>query len=717
LKLKVLNFDSIDLTCGYMQQKRFSTQALALALNQHTLAVSTKFAIIVAVVVAFYLQDLNLVFSNAISDEATYHILAIPFLFGYLLYRKRKMVSATLKRDNPNISSALAKNFTLIVGVMLYATAILAYWFGSYTFTPIEYHMLTLPVLTAGLILILFNGQTLKQLIFPIAFLFFLTPPPTEILYSVGTTLSDLSAHASNAIANAFGIASTITAQYGSPIISITRADQTIMNFSIDVACSGVYSLIGFVIFAVFISYISRGKLWSKPIILLLGIPLIIALNIIRISTILAIGNAYGDQLALQVFHAFGATVLMFIGTLILLVTTEKFIKKPKPQQPCPTCTPTLTQEFCSTCGKIGKLPKTKLTRADMAKIVSIGVVIALLLSIQAPVFALTEGPAQILIQTPSGLQPNTQSLPLPQIAGYNLSYVYRDTSFEKLSGEDASLVYAYGSTEPNKPTIWVAVELAQTIGPLHRWETCLINYPISQGLQPKVTQLDLTDIQTQANPPIVGRYFAFQYRSTNQTQVVLYWYETASFNVNNQTQQKQVKLSLVIYPKSTDDVAQSEALLLPIAKAINDYWEPIKTWTTIALTISQNGLALSAVSTALLVALLLYRFFLNFKEKTSLLTLFNKLPTQKQQLIKAVAHAKKGGNPTLEGIANELNKLANTQVNKGLLRDELEDAEKFGLVQKVLVNRDDKPAFAWRSLLPERSFLKTLPLISRVFK
>ena len=71
--------------------------------------------------------------------------------------------------------------------------------------------MLTLPVLVAGLTLILFNGQTLRQLAFPIAFLFFLTPPPTEILYSVGSTLSDLSAHASNALVNAFGMASAIS--------------------------------------------------------------------------------------------------------------------------------------------------------------------------------------------------------------------------------------------------------------------------------------------------------------------------------------------------------------------------------------------------------------------------------------------------------------------------------------------------------------------------
>ncbi len=85
-------------------------------------------------------------------------------------------------------SSIFAKNFAVIVGILLCAIAVLAYWFGSYTFTPLEYHMLTLPILASGLILILFGSQTLKQLAFPIVFLFFLTPPPTEILYSVGST-------------------------------------------------------------------------------------------------------------------------------------------------------------------------------------------------------------------------------------------------------------------------------------------------------------------------------------------------------------------------------------------------------------------------------------------------------------------------------------------------------------------------------------------------
>jgi hypothetical protein len=120
--------------------------------------------------------------------------------------------------------------------------------------------------------------------------------------------------------------------------------------------------------------------------------------------------------------------------------------------------------------------------------------------------------------------------------------------------------------------------------------------------------------------------------------------------NVNNQTQQRHVKTSLVTYPRSTSEVTQSEILLLPIAKQINDYWKPIKTWTTIALASSQNGLVLSAASIALLFALLVYRAFLTFQERASLLTLYNKLPTQKQQLINAVANAKKQGNPTIEG-------------------------------------------------------------------
>ncbi|MFA5365995.1 MAG: exosortase/archaeosortase family protein, partial [Candidatus Bathyarchaeia archaeon] len=282
--------------------------------NKNILAVAARFSTVAIAIFALYSQDLTMVFNDALHSEASFHILAVPFIFAYLLYRKRKMVSASIPLSSTE-KKFFQKNFATIAGIILCATAFLAYWFGSYTFTPLEYHMITLPIFTAGLILILFNPQTLRQLFFPIAFLIFLTPPPVEILYTVGSALSDLSAVASNGLASILGLHSTLASNYGSPIITLIRPDQTVMNFSIDVACSGIYSLIGFVIFAVFIAYITRGKKRNKFAILLMGIPLIIALNIIRITTILVIGYYYGDEIALQIFHTVGATVLMFIGT------------------------------------------------------------------------------------------------------------------------------------------------------------------------------------------------------------------------------------------------------------------------------------------------------------------------------------------------------------------------------------------------------------------
>ncbi|MCW4044840.1 MAG: archaeosortase/exosortase family protein, partial [Candidatus Bathyarchaeota archaeon] len=577
----------------------------------------------------------------------------------------------------------------------------LVYWYGSYTFTPLEFHMATLPVLAAGLTLIFFNAQTLKHLAFPIAFLFFLVPPPSEFLYHAGSTLAGISAEAANALVNVFGITSAISFDYGSPIITLTRPDQTAMQFSVDVACSGVYSLIGFTIFAVFIAYITRGRLRNKLAILILGIPLIVALNIIRLTVILAIGYHYGDQLALQVFHAVGATVLMFIGTFILLAVTEKAFKKPNPPEPCQNCNPhklEATEEFCSHCGKLYAYPKIRLQKSDIAKIASVAILITVLLSIQAPVFALTEGPAQVLIQTPTGTQVNTQKLPLPQIAGYNLSFIYRDTNFEEKASQDASLAYAYKASDNSKHTVWVAVEIAGSTGKLHRWETCLINYPLSRGLQPRVTQLDLSDIHIQENPPLIARYFAFRYNRTNQTQVVLYWYETADFNVNGTSQHKRVKISLIAYPEPDGNISNCRSEMLPVAAAINNYWQPIKTWTSIALLISQNGLALSAAAIVILISLLFFRLFFRLREKSALLTLYGKMPEGMQRIVDAVAQTQRRGANTLRGIADELQLQMKTVKLESWLVQRLNETEKIGLIEKAIASKNDEPAVTWKS-------------------
>jgi DNA-binding HxlR family transcriptional regulator len=165
--------------------------------------------------------------------------------------------------------------------------------------------------------------------------------------------------------------------------------------------------------------------------------------------------------------------------------------------------------------------------------------------------------------------------------------------------------------------------------------------------------------------------------------------------------------MSLVTYPKSPQDVTQSEALLLPIAEAINNYWQPIKTWTTIALTISQNGLTLSIATTALLITLLIYRLFQNQQEKTSLLRLYTKLPTQTQQLINAIQNAQ--NNPTKNQITQELQKLTNQPTDQTWLDQKLQEMENAGLIAKKIANKNDIPSIAWKSQIQKTNPLQNI--------
>ena len=244
-------------------------------------------------------------------------------------------------------------------------------------------------------------------------------------------------------------------------------------------------------------------------------------------------------------------------------------------------------------------------------------------------------------------------------------------------------------------------MQIAASVSSEHRWETCLENFPISQGEPSSINQLDLRDVQLQANPPITARYFAFQYKNTNQTQVVLYWYETATFTTNTTAQTKSVMMSLVQYPTENQKVSQVEANLLPVAQEVNSYWQPIRTWTTIALALSQNGLALSKAAIVMLISFLIFGMFLNYQDKASLLKLYRKLPTETQTLIGAITNAQRQKNSTTQGVADELSKLTKPLPHQVWIDRKLSEFENVGLIKKTIVNKKDVPTIQWKNQVP----------------
>ena len=668
-----------------------------------TIALSVKGIAVLGATIAIYFQDLTIVANEAIRSELMSHILVIPFLLAYILYRKRKMFRATIPFETTNFTRKPTYTHE-IVGALLCLLAFLLSWHGSYTFHPLEYHLVSLPIFTAGIILIIFNTKTLKVLAFPIAFLLFLTPPPIEIIYSAGATLSTISSQAAYNVLKTIALPVSLANQYGTPVIILQKPGGLPLTFAIDIACAGIYSLTGFTIFAVFISYIARGATWKKATVFLAGIPLIYSLNITRIIITVLIGNHYGMEAAMQAFHLLGGWILIFAGTLILLIISEKLFKiqlftTKQKIKACNYCNqnPENKQHFCLACGTTLNPLNIKLSKRDLNKIFILVVSAILIMNLQVPVFALTEGPAEVNIQTLGGEQTITQIL--PEISGYTTNFIYRDKGFEEVAKQDASLTYAYKPTDPSKTTIWVTIEIAKSRWRLHSWEACLITWPLATGHQPRVTQLSLRDIQLLQNPPLTARYFAFQDIETKLTQVILYWYENTLFNTGSNPEQKHVKISLIAFTNNPENIHSIEDQLLPFGKAIANYWQPIKTWSQIALLISQNGITLIAITIALLATILSYQLAKNQGEKKSNLKLYNKLAPQEEKLILKAAHeASKKEKPTANVIASHYQKLTGKTIDLELLIAKLNEAEKVGLIKRDITSQEDEPILTWKS-------------------
>ena len=684
-----------------------------LHLTRSTMALSIKaFAILLATTAIFY-QDLAIVANEALKNELMSYILAIPFLLIYILYRKRKMLKAVIpfETTNPTRKPTYTRE---IVGALLCLTAFLLYWHGSYTFHPLEYHMVSLPLFTAGLILIIFNTKTLKILAFPITFLLFLTPPPLEIMYAAGATLSTISSEASYNFLKAINLPVTLTSQYGNPTIILQKTGNPPLTFTIDIACAGIYSLIGFTIFAVFVAYIARGAPWKKATVFLAGIPLIYSLNITRIIITVLIGSRYGMEAAMQAFHLLGGWALIFIGTLILLTISEKIFKiqlfsTKQRLTHCNYCNQNSEnkQHFCAACGKLLNPLSNKLSKRDLTKIFILVISAILIINLQVPAFALTKGPAEVTIQTLGGEQTITQVL--PEVTSYTTEFVHRDKRFEEIAKQDASLTYAYIPTNKSKTTVWVTIEIANTRSFLHGWEACLITWPLAMGYQPRVTQLSLRDVQLLQNPPITARYFAFQDKKSNLTQVVLYWYENALFNTGSSREQKHVKISLIIYTNNPEDIPIIEEQLLPFGQAIANHWQPIKTWSQVALLISHNGIILIAITIVLLATILSYQVIKNRGEKKSNLKLYKKLALQEEKPILQAAHeASKKEKPTTNVVASKYEKLTGKTIDLELLIAKLNEAEKVGLIKRDIASQEDEPILTWKSQIsfPEHNKL-----------
>jgi len=658
-------------------------------------------ALIMLLVLIVYGRDLEILLNEALQSEALSHVLLIPFFAGFLLYLKKDMVKASLALEKLR-KKTKTQYLDEVIGIALCLIAFLLYWYGSHTFYPLEYHLLSIPIFIMGITLILFNLKALITLIFPILFLLFLTPPPTEFMYTIGGTMANFNTQASYTLLKTLGLPVTLTSSYGPPTIALTTSAGQSLSFSIDLPCSGIYTFIAFAMFAAFLALIASAPVSKKAGVFILGFFIFEILNIVRITTIVSVGYWFGEEVAMFIFHTVAGLLLIFIGMLLILFVAEKILKiqvlpTPQEQSPCPKCKTSLKnfESFCLNCGKFLSSLPGKISQRFWVKLFLLLLgCSAVTLSIHAPTFVIAQGAIEV---TSSSSWENATNV-FPQIPNYQLKFLYRDTNYEKIARQDASLIYAYFPANKSSATVYVDLGVANSISNLHSWEVCLVAWQTAQGHYPLVSVLDSRDIQLLEDVSIIARYFVFE-SPQNYTQITLYWYEKGTFNMGMTVVQRYVRISLIILTRDSTNYQKLEDELLTLGQIIASHWEPLKSQSLVSLGVPAQQLLL-ALSMAFIIFTKTVQHSNEWRKKTNNQRIFSKFASKNEKLVLQTTLDLIKEKKAIE--TREINAAIKKRIGKSMkfdkLRDILRYLEEYGFIKKDVVSVKNKPKLVWKA-------------------
>jgi exosortase len=659
-------------------------------------------AMIIVLVFVVYGHDIEILANEAFQNEALSHILLAPFFAGILFYLRKDKVRASLTLEEHR-KRTRAKYIDQLVGTAVCLIAFLTYWYGSHTFYSLEYHILSLPIFIFGVVLILSNFKVMTALIPPILFLFFLVPIPSQLMYTLGGEMANLNTQASYSLLKAFSLPVELSTTYGPPTITLATPQSASIPFAIDLPCSGIYSLIAFSMLAAFLALVTTASAFKKIAVVAIGFITFEILNIIRITSIIAIAYQFGQEVAMYLFHNLAGLLLIFIGMLLTLVIADKLLKvqimpTQKSQFSCQECKTSLKKgaSFCSNCGAYLARLKIRISKDFWIKLFVLAVGSFLIaLSINAPTFAVAQGPGGIGYAASGG-----ESLAaFPNITGHQpIAFLFRDDKYEAVARQDAALWYAYSPTADTQSTVYVAVNVASSISNLHNWEVCFVSWRIAEGQYPTVSVLDSRDIQILQDVPIIARYFTF-ISPHNYTQVTLYWYEEVPFDTGITVEQKYVRISLIILIEDPANYKQYEDELLPIGEAIAAYWQPIHNNSLISLGIPTIQ-SLLAASILLVAFTKTTQYFSEWKTKTNNQKIFNNLASAQEkgvlQTIQNIAKNKK--TMDTHEIQEALRQNTGRSLNEDGVFSILENLEKFGFIKKDVVSVRNRPFLVWKT-------------------
>ncbi len=226
-------------------------------------------------------------------DSYYSHGILIPFLCAWLVWRKRKKLSAI------KVKPALSGFFVMLCGILLHLGGVaLKINFASY---------LAMVVVLSGLVLYLLGKEFFIQLLFPISFLFFMMPLPAVVIIGISFRMKMIAASLATISVNAMGVpavkdGSTIYLNNGYLVIGDP--------------CSGLRSLISFFALGVLFTQITDAHRIKRIALVIATVPIALLSNVLRIIVLVLVTHIYGEEATMGFVHDFTGVMVFVLGFL-----------------------------------------------------------------------------------------------------------------------------------------------------------------------------------------------------------------------------------------------------------------------------------------------------------------------------------------------------------------------------------------------------------------
>jgi exosortase len=242
------------------------------------------------------------------------HVFLVPFVIGILAWWKRDEL----------LNSAKGPWWP---AVMLLALAVLMHVAG-YVVQQARVSFLGFLLGVYALIGATWGPTLLRTIFFPF-FLFVFCMPLGSVAEIITGPLRMLVSQLSVAISS-HGLGADVVRQ-GSLIFDANRTIQ----YDVAPACSGIRSLIALLLISTVYGFVAFKSFWRRWLIVLAAFPLAVAGNTLRITTVIIVGKAWGQEAGARIEQNFGFVTYIFaLGTLFALGYWLREDKSPSAPQP-----------------------------------------------------------------------------------------------------------------------------------------------------------------------------------------------------------------------------------------------------------------------------------------------------------------------------------------------------------------------------------------------